>query len=1547
MNAPRTTCEKSWPRHGSEDPNTVLLPVVLRDAMKHGSDTVDPMALVGREALLERLTNLLLETYNGRASYLLGGYRGAGKTNVANRAIERYEKRLRGIKEETRMTPRRALYYVRASKGNREAAFKGQIEQRHWTVQLLAYARWYLHRGLWRLRRAGLASWYLRPGREQIKDFFVRKLQAKVSFLGPVTLRIRVNLSKENLTARDVMFEITSMLRTRVQVVSERNFNKQLLMLFVAVLALTGSAGIAALLPTEGLSTWSQNLAGFAYGPTSVIRQSPLIVVPSVLALSLIVAFSRRSLIVITFATLIAIVILMFAVASFMDSIHATLAATEMAQATSTWLNFTWLALAAIAVVASVLLCVSVYWFTNISRLSYDLSRLHRRIVAIREREMTIRASGVSSSTKFSSEPLDEHKIEEALIRLLDRNSTCWSKAIDPIFVIDELDKLGTQVEKGGGESEGTTPRLQAIERVLGNLKHLLTVAKARFIVIAGRDMLDRYQAERRLTSSLYETLFDQYFEVPSLLTDSLVSDVGGFAAMTETYVCRRLMRPQDAVTHWIEYKWAENCGKAKEGEYEIVDGCVDGVDPRTDPSVAVSALKAETLNKYIGRARDRGDRNLMYVPYRLPVLRRYLKAERQAMSVEECEAQTRSDIENVILLVRHFIHYLTFYSAGNCKKLESLFDGSVRPIRNRPERETDWIAVRPNETAQLYLRFSHRHQRRFIMGSMLYVSFYHHMSRQLRIGGDKLAVSTLVALHHVLKFHGVPFSRHQLELIINSDETHRTPEINHLIDTLISMSLRGILLKINGGLYQFRFNYAFEQELIYISRTSDVEAATYNFSLSAMENTRVRLRRELENAYRLFGTIGVSDVAKGASVIADLNTTLGEVHVVEQDLHRAEKCFETACDSLKRAAAGDEFNADLVVQLIEAYLKMGLVHERRLRLDRAAAAYSCANELVGEWVSGDNEKSAALAEYFSCRPTRRDLLIQPYLALGYLQLKRNPAAAATGSGMPPNYVGNKRLREPAYNYQRGLLAFYAGDFEFARTRFIRAILHLKMQRVTIDEENASLGAAACMSLAETTTVMYTQQLSAEILEQTSGTKRSAKEQAGRVFRKMTQFLELPKEKEFSFTSEAKDVERLQNYLIASYEGQPRFSHAVALCLLAGSHLMGSGKYYRAGVAYMRGVSLWCMCFELFAVDLLTSEQKEELRAIWISWRQTIAFLVKRAERNLSDSDDRSVMRFKETFLWRDAKLDEFESGGKRPGVSLRKILLAPGNDGGPKAHQIHWHDGLMVQQLLWTTVWGDLLGDLINEDEDEPNLDYIAEIQQRDTPLCSTRALTFSHWLHGRQKLRELEHAIAKRARLEGAKARADLEKRIQKIGAQAVQNLYSATNHLKILASNDQSLMFPPQAFVFFHLWKVLFTLVNRKNEGEDSESYVAAVVRVRQWLIKRVKGDTPACYLDLRYVKDRALRYLRAAENMSDISGRVRAEIIRGKHFLAGDYIDPQFHLEWTLIQSMQPTAKLLQIHIKEQTELLQGTKNYDKDSLWDYLRRNPGSEASDRQ
>lgn len=189
----------------------------------------------------------------------------------------------------------------------------------------------------------------------------------------------------------------------------------------------------------------------------------------------------------------------------------------------------------------------------------HKLDNLYNRVAYSEEKNFEVGKSifGLKSKTVMPS--MMEPQIELELLNILEESKKA---EIDIIFIFDELDKISLSVTEPNSSASNKAAidnlenetvdgyvirRKKRVDSLLGSLKTLITTGKARFFFIAGRDILDSYQAEKGSTSSLYESLFNQVFEVPSFLTDNSDQDKSRLHSMIEYYVCSRLMDEENA----------------------------------------------------------------------------------------------------------------------------------------------------------------------------------------------------------------------------------------------------------------------------------------------------------------------------------------------------------------------------------------------------------------------------------------------------------------------------------------------------------------------------------------------------------------------------------------------------------------------------------------------------------------------------------------------------------------------------------------------------------------------------------------------------------------------------------------------------------------------------------------------------------------------------------------------------------------------------------------------------------------------------------------
>ena len=102
------------------------------------------------------------------------------------------------------------------------------------------------------------------------------------------------------------------------------------------------------------------------------------------------------------------------------------------------------------------------------------------------------------------------------------------------VFVFDELDKLEEHERRVNPEARSS------VDELIDVLKNLFTTAGVSFVFVAGKDMYDRWLADRRRGDSVYESVFSSalylpcVWEAPQLLLDQLLEvPREGFAGMS------------------------------------------------------------------------------------------------------------------------------------------------------------------------------------------------------------------------------------------------------------------------------------------------------------------------------------------------------------------------------------------------------------------------------------------------------------------------------------------------------------------------------------------------------------------------------------------------------------------------------------------------------------------------------------------------------------------------------------------------------------------------------------------------------------------------------------------------------------------------------------------------------------------------------------------------------------------------------------------------------------------------------------------------------
>ena len=1166
------------------------------------------------------------------------------------------------------------------------------------------------------------------------------------------------------------------------------------------------------------------------------------------------------------------------------------------------------------------------YYFPTYSRVLHRLRRLNKRMASTLETNSGVKNSGFVFGRKEVMPALDVRQIENELLTILEECRKVWCISFRPniVFVFDELDKIASQKSNNTNESELQTSveydlyeRKQKVDSLLGALKNFITHGRARFFFIAGREMLDSYQAERGSTSSLYESLFNRTFEVPSLLTDPSDHNKHRMHSLIEVYVCRMILDKDIAISLWLQHA----------NLYQNEDPCWE----------------------------DDLHRKLQYSPFCLRTYYHYLST---IPDIKGCEAR------RIVLGLRNFIQFLTLHSWGNPKRAISLFDHFTKPKEN-----VDWRQINnlkkynlPHENVINVLQFGLIDQQRILLSSNLYTQLYHSLGRQLSNSGDKLAVSTMAAFQYILKFHRHPFSRHHLERMSETLNVYRSPELNMIIDTIISKVFHYHIRRIRNSHHRYRFNGDFEQELRYISRISDIESAAFNFSLDASAPIKAHYQHQLNELNNNTKT----GMTNGRNEVETYNAcmTIGDLYALEQSHEQALIYYQRAVDVIdqstkKRRIRFAHFS-------VEALLRLGDIYEQRQRYDQAASVYLQARSIV------KTLKTSAKGDYRDALnncDSKWDVFRQPFWAYWYLQLKRSPVSMR--KCLPPKgeypFV---RADDAISHYRAGQLAFFYGCHYTAVDSFIKAI-ELSGVKQASTEKTAYLGAYAYLHLGENIFAGMMCYLLKNCKLNSIGT-------LDKLLEKTVYLGEEVYEKISRFES-VNCLGDLENHYLASKNGHIKklgkihnektflnsicLFETIAMMVYAAKMMTKRGLHYHASLAYMKILSVWGMITETLSVLIevgshldapgVTNKSCVELgKKIgillhrsdkWISeirlnasenityfsgggysrfqWRwktRDVVNPLREKSNAIRNEDDKSELSNMLTSEWDDITKHIFSKGRRHYvlssdaeiGTELQKTirLLFPGDlsnhkkirewakklsiskKGGERMldEPIFMQRSMTGQKLIYLSMW-EYMAKVSFCKGSKP-----LKIQPETMVPHSTRSLLFSHWLAGRRYLRwsvldEVE------------KKDCDREK-LYDHAAAAAHNFYRSIYYIRQLTGNDQDLIFPSPSMVLCNLWQLLHALVKFELNLKSDHSYDTVVEYVKGELSesKLRNNSTPAIYFDLNNVQRQTLDLLHDVEQLQDITNRARSDAIRTRYYLADDYEDPRFHLDWTLSQ-----------------------------------------------
>ncbi len=1486
-NAENCKDEYVWNR---EEPQPIAVPLPEYHAQHNTDVDSDDYGFIGREDLTKELIMVLNATERARGCYLISGYRGSGKTSLINRVLSLYNK----TSKQPNWFPLNNLekttlkHLVREGKRKTYETVQYQVDKQRMD--------WFFH------KITGFFSTFRVRFRHFRREYF--------SFFPLVS--VKVNLGYDQLLEpKEVLFNTTTLLygalKRKRQCYAVSGYA---LLTFVVAFFIVLNYPLEAH-PKESvffdLGAWFQSLTGYKNFLTVTDQKWVF------LAFGLIGFHFLRTRV-----------------------------------------------------------------FPNYSRVLHRLRNLNKRMASTLETNSGIKSRSFSFGTKETMPALDVRQIENELLEILEdcRKIPWFFVRPNIVFIFDELDKISNHSSSNVKKAESQLSaerdlyeRKQKVDSLLGALKNFITHGQARFFFIAGREMLDSYQAERGSTSSLYESLFNKTFEVPSLLTDPSDKSSHVMHSLLEVFVCRKLMDPKMAIYLWLQ----------------------------------------DTNNHSSDDPYWEGDlyRKLQYSPFCLRTYYHYLCMLPEIKGVEA---------RRIVLGLRNFIQFLTVHSWGNPKRAISLFEHFTKPVESVDWRQKENIEkIAPLKKINLILQFGLLDQQRILLASNLYTHLSHDLGRQLTNSGDKLTVSTMAAFQYILKFHRHPFSRYHLERMSEALNVYRSPELNMIIDTLVSKVLHSQIRRIRNSHYRYRFNGDFEQELRYISRISDIESAAFNFSLDASAPIKSHYLNQLNRlmqygeadeptGFRLFGESEIG--------IYELCLILGDLYALEQSLDQAIVYYQRAVDVFENCT--EEHFIKFAHLSVKALLRLGETYEQRQRYDQAANAYLRARSIVNKLgKSKQFEWESALKDGDS----KWDIFRQPFWAYWFLQLKRSPVSSRKKLPPKSEYPFTKEIDDPVNHYRTGQLAFFYSCHYTAVGSFIKAIECSGIEEANT-EKTTYLGAYAYLHLGENIFAGMMRYLMMRDLQKTTTDLIRLKSQVtdflGTILKTtegMEKISSLDRlEKKFSgnknqYMKELKGIKNQESFL-----DKVDVCKTLAMMVYAARLMSDRGLHYHASLAYMKVLSIWGMFAEtLFVLTEIEGDNKARLDVdrgkpyqasssaasvlrnseYWISeireraaesitdfssggysrfhtrWKlQDVASPLRENTKSASNGHELSRVLTNE---WKNNIKPIFEEQEKaKPdfdldedivsGFELKSMLnllfpkmkdirfcvkekiesyvIKKSEEGIEVTREdklkykdevinkycfeqtinapIFMQRSMMGQKLISFAIW-EYMSKIRFRTKCKP-----MTISHKTMVPHSTRNLLFSHWLAGRRYLQW--SVLDKLPELKNPDDEAGIKDLYDSVAA-AIHNFHRSIYYMKQLTGNDQDLIFPDPSMIFYDLWQLLYALA-RFEINIRGKTFESAVNYVKKELSssKLRNNNISTNYYDFHSMKRQATKHLRDIEHLNDITNRVRSDAIRTRDFLADDYEDPRFHLDWTLIQMYGPAAGVQRRYIKLKSEEL---------------------------
>lgn len=505
-------------------------------------------------------------------------------------------------------------------------------------------------------------------------------------------------------------------------------------------------------------------------------------------------------------------------------------------------------------------------------------------------------------------------EIESELIDILshfDRIITPYT--LQFVIVFDELDKIDPDMTNKEPEDElfttfegtsngfagdsGSRKRKDNVLRLLANMKHFISTARAKFIFISGRELYDAYLAGLSDREFAISSVFCGAIYVDSFLTSNRTQM--SVISMTEQYLCKMLL-PTDYLKQRMVAKYYQYGTTAP--EY---------------PSL-------KWYYRYLREAENKGSLNL----------------------ADEWQ------LKGGIIFLHYFAIYLTHISNGSPQKILSYFRMYVRTQDNLYRKGNGspyiygWEHARKkrNPKENYILTFNYVTQRKIAFVFYMAYPIMQAIINNATQHGDKILISASFLMNHIYKYHSNSFSWRNLEQAPELLEVYRTPELRTFIHTILSYMVHTHMTNIPSGLYNFKFRKSVSSEIAIFSKYSEEVAAIFNFTLDESLSVKKHFTRMLVHYSNMLSRTSANQ-EHYAILLSRIHQVLGDLQMTDENYLDSALEYRNSITYLKemlfqKEAAKQTVSGDIILPVIRNMLKLGLTYERRKTNNSAYVIY-------------------------------------------------------------------------------------------------------------------------------------------------------------------------------------------------------------------------------------------------------------------------------------------------------------------------------------------------------------------------------------------------------------------------------------------------------------------------------------------------------------------------------------------------------------------------------------------------------------------------------